>query len=164
MSISKTMQDAVNEQINKELYSAYLYLAMAAEFESRNLSGFGAWLRVQFTEEQEHAMKLYDHLLERGGNVQLKAIARPDFTYTTNLEAFKQVAEHEAFVTASIYNLYEIAVAEKDYPMQILLQWYITEQVEEEKNAADVVANLERIDNHDTAVFVLDHQLGKRGK
>lgn len=164
MSISKTMQDAINEQINRELYSSYLYLAMSAEFETRNLGGFATWLRVQFDEEQQHAMKFYDHLLERGGKVQLKAISQPDFTYTTNLDAFKKVAEHEAFITASIYNLYEVATAEKDYAAQILLQWYITEQVEEEKNAADVVASLERIDAHDTAVYVLDHQMSKRGK
>ena len=163
MSISKTMQDAVNEQINKELYSSYLYLAMSAEFESQNLDGFATWLKVQFGEEQEHAMKFYEHLLERGGKVELKAIAQPKFTYTTNLAAFKQVAEHEAFITASIYKLYETALAEKDYPLQVLLQWYINEQVEEEKNAAQIVADLERIDNHDTAVYVLDHQLGKRG-
>jgi len=164
MAISKAMQDAINEQINRELYSSYLYLAMSAEFETRNLGGFATWLRVQFVEEQQHALKFYDHLLERGGKVQLKAISQPDFTYTSNLDAFKKVAEHEAFITASIYNLYEIAAAEKDYAAQILLQWYITEQVEEEKNAADVVASLERIDAHDTAVYVLDHQLSKRGK
>ena len=164
MSISKTMQDAINEQINKELFSSYLYLAMSAEFEAHNLGGFAAWLRVQFQEEQEHAMKFYDYLLERGGSVHLKAIAQPAFTFTTNLEAFKKVAEHEAFITASIYKLYEVAMAEHDYATQILLQWYITEQVEEEKNAAEVVASLERIDAHDTAVYVLDHQMGKRAK
>ncbi len=163
MAISKTMQNAINEQINKELYSSYLYLAMSAEFATHNLNGFAAWLKVQFGEEQEHAMKFYDHLLERGGSVELKPIAAPKFTYTTNLEAFHQVAEHEAFITASIYELYELALAEKDYPAQVLLQWYINEQVEEEKNAAEIVANLERIDAHNTAVFVLDHQLGKRG-
>ncbi len=163
MAISKKMQDAINDQINKEFYSAYLYLAMSAEFAARNLGGFAHWLHIQFTEEQEHALKFYEHLLERGGSVALKPIAQPAFTYTTNLAAFEQVAEHEAAVTASIYNLYETALSEKDYPAQVLLQWYINEQVEEEKNAAEIVESLKRIDAHDTAVLMLDHQLGKRG-
>jgi ferritin len=164
MMISQVMQDAINEQINKELYSSYLYLAMAAHFESLNLGGFANWLQVQVDEEREHAMKFYAHLLERGGKVELKAIATPPAEWKSVMEAFTEVQAHEAKVTASIYALYETALKEKDYPAQVLLQWYINEQVEEEKNAAEIVDSLKRIDAHETAVLQLDHQLGKRGK
>ena len=160
--ISKTMQDAVNEQINKELYSSYLYLSMAAYFENRNLPGFAKWLHVQTDEERGHGMKLYQHLVDRGGGVMLKAIAAPVTEWKSYLEVFKEVQDHEAEVTASINGLYELALKEKDYPMQVLLQWFINEQVEEEKNAAEIVQQLELIDAHGTAVLMLDHQLGKR--
>jgi ferritin len=158
------MQKAINEQINKELYSSYLYLSMAAYFENRNLPGFAKWMHMQADEEREHGMKFFHHLLDRGGKVELKAIAGPEMDWKTNLDVFKQVQEHEAAVTASIYTLYELALAEKDYPSQAMLQWFITEQVEEEKNAADIVQQLELIDARGTAVLMLDHQLGKRGK
>jgi ferritin len=161
--ISKTMQDALNEQINKELYSSYLYLSMAAAFENKNLPGFGKWLHVQADEERGHGMKLYEHLIDRSGQVVLKAISAPPADWKSNLEAFKAVQTHEAAVTASIHALYELALKEKDYPAQVLLQWFITEQVEEEKNAAEIVQQLELIDAHGTAVLMLDHQLGKRG-
>lgn len=161
--ITNTMQSAINEQINKELYSSYLYLSMAAYFSEKNLPGFAHWMRIQEGEEREHGMKLYDYLLDRGGRVDLKAIQSPPVEWKTSLEVFKQVQAHEREVTASINNLYELALKEKDYPSQILLQWYITEQVEEEKNAAEVVQQLELIDAHGTAVLMLDHQLGKRG-
>ncbi len=161
--ISKVMQEAINEQINKELYSSYLYLSMAAFFENENLPGFAKWLHVQADEERGHGMKLYEHLVDRGGRVILKAITAPATEWKSNLETFKEVQAHEAAVTASINSLYEIALKEKDYPAQVLLQWFITEQVEEEKNAAEIVQQLELIDAHGTAVLMLDHQLGKRG-
>ena len=162
--ISNTMQKAINEQINKELYSSYLYLSMAAYFENKNLPGFAKWMHAQADEEREHGMKFFQYLLDRGGKVELKAIAAPEADWKTNLDVFKQVQEHEAAVTASIYALYELALNEKDYPSQAMLQWFITEQVEEEKNAADIVQQLELIDARGTAVLMLDHQLGKRGK
>ena len=160
--ISKAMQDAINEQINKEFFSSYLYLSMAAHFEDRNLSGFARWLRVQADEEREHGMKFFDFLIDRGGRVELKAIAAPAKEWKSNLEAFKEVQEHEAKVTASINALYELALKEKDYPAQVMLHWFIDEQVEEEKNAAGIVAQLEMIDAHGTAVLMLDKTLGKR--
>ena len=162
--ISDAMQKAINEQINKELYSSYLYLSMAAYFEGNNLPGFAKWMHVQADEERGHGMKLFEHLVDRGGRVTLAPIAGPQATWKTNLEVFKQVQSHEAAVTASINALYEVALKEKDYPAQVLLQWFITEQVEEEKNAADIVQQLELIDARGTAVLMLDHQLGKRGK
>src|SRR4030066_1841338 len=162
--ISKTVQNAINEQINKELYSSYLYLSMAAYFDGKNLPGFAKWMYVQADEERGHGMKFFQHLLERGGKVELKTIAAPEVDWNTSLDVFKQVQEHEAAVTASINSLYELALKEKDYPCQVLLQWFITEQVEEEKNAADIVQQIELIDARGTAVLMLDHQLGKRGK
>jgi ferritin len=160
--INKPMQDAMNEQINKELFSSYLYLSMAAYFEAKNLSGFGNWMRVQADEEREHAMKFYNFILETGGKVELKAIDAPKTEWNSNLEVVEEVAAHEAKVTASIYALYELALKEKDYPAQMMLQWFITEQVEEEKNAAEIVANLKMIEERGTAVLMLDKQLGKR--
>jgi len=161
--IGKAMQDAINDQINKELFSSYLYLSMAAYFENKNLVGFAHWMRIQEAEEREHAMKFYDFILERGGQVVLKTIEAPAIPWNSNLELFREVAEHEAKVTASINALYELALAEKDYPAQVMLQWFIHEQVEEEKNAAEIVANLELIEERGTAVLMLDHNLAKRG-
>jgi ferritin len=160
--ITDKMQKAINDQINKEFYSAYLYLSMAAYFESVNLPGFASWMRIQAGEEQEHGMKLFENLIDRGGKVELKALDAPQTSWKNNLDVFKDVQSHEAMVTASINTLYETALQEKDYPAQILLQWFITEQVEEEKNAAEIVQQLELIDAKGTAVLMLDHQLGKR--
>ncbi len=160
--IGKPMQDSMNEQINKELFSSYLYLSMAAYFETKNLPGFANWMRIQADEEREHAMKFYDFILERGGDVHLKAIDAPKTTWSSALEVAEEVAAHEAKVTASIYALYELAMKEKDYPAQMMLQWFITEQVEEEKNASELVANLKLIEERGTAVLMLDHRLAKR--
>jgi ferritin len=160
--ISQTLQDLFNEQINKELYSSYLYLAMATWFEEKNFGGFAHWLRVQEAEERGHAMKLYSHVHDRGGRVVLKAISAPPSPWKTNIEVFKAVLAHEEEVTASINALYEAALKEKDYPAQILLQWFINEQVEEEKNATVIVQQLQLIEERGTAVYVLDHDLGKR--
>ncbi len=162
--ITKTMQDAINEQINKELYSSYLYLSMAGFFESKNLPGFAEWMYIQADEERGHGMRLFKHLVDRGGKVELKAITAPGIDWDTYLALFKQVQEHEAEVTASINRLYELAKNEKDYAAQVLLHWFITEQVEEEKNAAEIVQQLELIDARGTGVLMLDHRLGKRMK
>jgi ferritin len=162
--ISKAMQDAINEQINKELYSSYLYLSMAAYFEDKNLPGFAKWMHIQEGEEREHAMKLYAFLVDRGGRVLLRPIGAPETEWKGSLELFKQVASHEAAVTASIHSLYELALKEKDYPAQMMLQWFITEQVEEEKNAGEIVQQLELVEARGTAVLMLDHRLGKRGE
>jgi len=161
-TIGTAMQDAMNEQINKEFFSSYLYLSMAAYFEEKNLTGFAHWMRLQADEEHEHAMKFYNFILDRGGRVYLKTIDAPATEWKSNLEVAEQVAEHEAMVTASINSLYELAHQEKDYPAQTMLQWFISEQVEEEKNAADLVAKLRLIEERGTAVLMLDHRLSKR--
>jgi len=162
--LSKAVQDAINEQIKNELYSAYLYLSMSAHFEARTLVGFAHWLRLQAQEEQGHAMKFFDHVHDRGGTVKLQAIDQPPAEWKSSLELFQQVLEHEQKVTGMIHRLYELAVQENDYATQILLQWFITEQVEEEKNASQIIEQLKLIDAHGTAVLMLDKQLGKRGK
>lgn len=164
MFISKTMQDAINKQIQAEFYSAYIYLSMSAYFQTLTLPGIASWLRAQFEEEQVHALKLYDYVIERGGEVELLAIDKPRLTWESPLAAFQEVLKHEQHVTALINGLYETAVAEKDYATQVMLQWFISEQVEEEDNASQVVANLERIEAHETAVLMLDHRMGKRGE
>jgi ferritin len=160
--ISEKMQEAINEQIQAEFYSAYMYLSMSAYFECRNLPGFAKWLRVQSQEEQTHALKLYDYLIERDGVVQLQPIAKPPLEWEGNLEAFQAVLEHEQKVTGLINKLYEVALKQKDYATQVMLQWFINEQVEEEKNAHDIIEQLLLIDARGTAVLMLDHQLGKR--
>jgi ferritin len=161
--LSKTLQDAINEQIMHEYYSSYLYLSMAAYFEAHNLAGFGRWMRVQSDEERGHAMKFFDFVLDRGGRVVLHAIAQPPTDWTSSKEVFKQVQEHEQKVTSLINKLYKLALKENDYPTQVLLHWYINEQVEEEKNAAQIVDHLQLIEDRGTAVLMLDKQLGKRG-
>ena len=160
--ISKKMQDAINEQIKNEFYSAFMYLSMSYYFENKNLPGFAKWLRVQFEEEQEHALKFSDYLVERGGQVLLAAFPQFPTSWESNLDAFENVLEHEQKVTAMIHKLYETAVAEKDYASQMELQWFITEQVEEEKNASDIIEQLKVIEARGTAVLMLDHQLGHR--
>ncbi len=160
--ISTTMQKVINEQINKELFSAYLYLSMAAWFENNNLPGFAKWMHMQAEEEYEHAMKFFGHIADRGGKVELKAIAGPQVDWKSNLEVVEQVLEHEKFVTASINSLYDQSVAEKDYPAQIMLQWFINEQVEEEKNAAELVHLVSVLGKNDTGLVMLDQRLAQR--
>ena len=164
MMINKTMQDAINEQIKNELYSAYLYLAMSAYFDAANLPGFAHWMRAQAREEEEHAMKFFGYVYDRGGRVQLKAIDQPPFEWASTLDAFQQVLEHEQKVTSLIHNLYALAVKENDYASQVMLQWYIDEQVEEEKNASTIVEQIRMIEARGSAILYLDHELGERGE
>jgi ferritin len=161
--LSKAVQDALTEQINKEFFSSYLYLAMSAHFESVNLPGLAKWTRVQFQEEMGHGLKLFDYVIERGGEVVLAAIEKPASVWKSSLEVFSQIYEHEQKVTASIYKVYEVALKESDYATQVLLQWFINEQVEEEKNASEIVAQLKMVEARETAILMLDHRLGKRG-
>lgn len=159
---SKKLQDALNEQIVAELHSAYIYLSMAAYFEAENWPGFAKWMRVQSREEIEHAMKIFDFLNDRGGRVELGAIEKPPSDYASPLDAFRQAYEHECTITQKIYKLYDLAVQEGDYPTQVMLQWFIDEQVEEEKITSEAVAMLERVGDHKPALLVLDRHFGKR--
>ena len=162
--LNKKIQDAINDQIGYEFYSAYLYLAMSAHFETLSLNGFAAWMRTKFSEEQVHALKFFDYINDRGGKVVLPSIEQPKNSWKTNLNVFEESLAHEQGVTARIHKLYELALAEKDYPTQALLQWFITEQVEEEKTVAEIIEQLKLIDARGTAVLMLDHQLNKSAK
>jgi ferritin len=160
--LGKAVQEAMNEQIKNELYSAYQYLAMAAYCESANLPGFAHWMRTQAREETEHAMKFYDFILDRSGRVVLQAIDQPVADFSSPLEVFEQALEHEQKVTAMINDLYGLAVTENDYASQTFLQWFVTEQVEEEKNAGDVVETLNMVGDKSEALFLLDRELAGR--
>jgi len=161
---SSKVQEAMNEQIKNELYSAYIYLSMAAHFEAVNLPGFAHWMRMQSNEEVEHAMKFFDFINERGGRVELRAIDQPPVEWDSPLSIFETALSHEQKVTGMITNIYEIAAAEKDYASQIMLQWFIDEQVEEEKSAGEIVETLKMFGERDTVVLLLDRQLGERAE
>ena len=159
---NKKLEEALNDQINKELYSAYLYLGMSVHFESEGLKGFAGWMRVQAKEEQEHAMKIYDYLFSVDGTPILKAIKEVPTHYEKKpVEIIQDVLKHEQFVTASINSLYELALAEKDYKTQLFLQWFIKEQVEEEENDRDILDKFKYIENN-AGLLLLDSELGKR--
>lgn len=162
--LNKKLQDALNEQIKNELYSGYLYLAMSAYFEANNLPGFAHWMRVQAAEEQTHALKLFDFVVDHGGRVELQAIDQPPVEFQSPLAVFEATLAHEQKVTGLIYKLYELAIAEHDYPAQVMLQWFINEQVEEEKNATQIVETLKMIGEKGQALVMLDRELSQRGK
>ncbi len=159
---SQKIQDAIADQINAELYSAYVYLSMSAYFQAQNLPGFAHWMRLQYQEETMHALKLFDYASDRGGQVTLKAVAAPPSGFGSPLEIFEKALAHEQKVTGLIHSLYKLAVEEEDYPTQVLLQWYITEQVEEEKNASESVANLQRVGDFGPGLLLLDREMGNR--
>jgi ferritin len=160
--LSEKIQDALNSQINLEFSSSYHYLAMSAFFEASSLPGMAAWMRVQSEEERTHAMKLFDHLSDRGGTVVLQEIAKPQLAFDTPLSVFEAALEGEQRVTRAINSLYALAQAEQDYPSQVLLQWFITEQVEEEKTAQQAIDQLKMADNNPGAMLMLDQLLGAR--
>jgi ferritin len=160
--ISEKMMAAVNEQINAELYSAYLYMSMMAQFEAQGLKGAAHWLRVQSMEETLHAYKFYDYIIERGGTVGLKAIAGPPTEWSSLLAAFEHVAEHEAHVTSLINNLMDIALEAHDHASTSFLQWYVDEQVEEEASAAAVIAKLKLVGDSPQGLFMVDQELAAR--
>lgn len=160
--LSKTLEAAINDQIKHELYSSYFYLSMSAWAESANLGGAAKWLAIQAKEEQEHALKFYAYVHDRGARVTLQAIPQPPAEFASLLDVFEQVQEHEGKVTALITGIYELALKENDYAAQIALQWFISEQVEEEKNAAQIVDMLRMVGTQPQALFQVDHVLGKR--
>ncbi len=160
--LKKAVEDAINDQIQMELESAYIYLGMAAYLEEQNLPGFGHWMRMQDQEETAHAMKLFDFILDRGGHVELKPLAQPPASYKGALDVMQKALKHEQKVTASVTKLYELALKEKDYPAQILLQWFIDEQTEEEKTASDIIAQLEMVGDSGAGLVLIDRQLATR--
>ncbi len=160
--ISKVMQDALNEQINAELYSAYLYLAMAAEFEANNLKGMASWMEAQAKEETEHAKRLYAFVNDRGGRVTLKAIDAPPAEFKSPAAAFQAAYEHEQKVTAMIHNLVDVARSEKDKAAEVMLAWFVDEQVEEEASTSEIAEKLKMIKESANGLFMMDNALGKR--
>lgn len=160
--IGTKLQAAINNQIQAEMDSAYIYLAMSVYSEGKNLRGFAHWLKNQYNEEMEHAFKLLNYLVERGGTVQLQAIAAPATDFGSPVELFEKVLAHEIHITSLISKLYELAIAEKDYAAQVFLQWFIEEQVEEEGNAEAVLARLKMIGNSNGSLLYIDKELGKR--
>ncbi len=162
MALSKKMENALNEQINAEFYSAYLYLSMSAYCESIDLPGFANWMLAQSQEENEHGMRLFNFVHDRDGAVKLDKIDKPESEFGTILDMFNKVLEHEKYVTKRIHDLYKLAVEEADYPTQVELQWFIQEQVEEEKTAKDIIQQLKWIGDKTTALFMLDQKMGER--
>jgi ferritin len=162
--IGKKIEKALNVQINKELYSAYLYLAMSADACALGLKGTSGWFHVQYQEETAHAQKLYKYLLEQGATVELDAIEKPKTGFKSLLSLFEATLKHERFITRSINELMDLAVSEKDYATQILLQWYVKEQVEEEANDNDILTMLKMAGSSTGTLLMIDKQLGKRAK
>ena len=162
MAIDKKMEAAFNEQINKEYYSEYLYLAMKARFAELNLDGFVNWFDIQVQEERAHAEGMYNYVLERGGHVELYAIDKPEIKGSTPLEIFKQVLEHEEYVTSRINHVADVADEVKDRAALIFLNWYIKEQVEEEASVGGVLATLELIGDDKQGLLALDKELSAR--
>jgi ferritin len=162
--ISQTLQDALNEQVNRELASAYVYLAMSAWADEQNLNGAESWLRLQWEEELVHATKLVDYIAERGGRIRLKAIAEPPSQYKDLLDVFRNVLAHEEEVTAAINIIYDLAASEKDYATQTLLDWYVNEQVEEENQPAEIISMLERVGDSSAGLLMVDRHLAGRSR
>ncbi len=160
--ISTNMEKALNDQINAETYSAYLYLAMAAYFEDQGLPGFSAWMKAQAQEELFHAMKFFNYVNERGGRVRLGAIAEPPLEWTSVVDVFEATLDHEKHVTSLINTLVDQAIAEKDHATNNFLQWFVGEQVEEEDTASDILNKLKLMGQAAGGLFMLDRELGQR--
>jgi len=160
--INSKVEGALNDQVRKEFYSFYLYLSMAAHFESMNLKGFAHWMKIQANEETKHAMKIYEHIIQRGGKIVLQQIDAPPSTWKSAKEMFAEAYQHEQKVTESINKIVELSKAEKDNASEIFLQWFVNEQVEEEASTYEIAQKLQMIGDDARALFMLDAELGKR--
>lgn len=160
--LSKKMEKALNDQINAEMYSSYLYLSMATCLEASSLEGFAHWMEIQAQEEMIHAMKFYKYVNDKGGRVHLGAIKEPPTDFGGPLHVFEEVAKHEAHVTSLIYKLVDVARAESDHGTENFLQWFVSEQVEEEANAAKLVSRLKMAGDSQQAFLMFDAQLAAR--
>ena len=162
MKLSTKIEKALNDQLNLELSSAYVYLGMAAYFEQTPFTGFARWMEVQTREELDHAEKIFKYLAQRSGKVKLHPIAEPKYEYKSALEVFQASLGHEQKVSASICSICEMATTEKDFPTLSFLKWFLDEQVEEEKNVGDMLVKLEMVGDNRNGLFQLDHHAGKR--
>ena len=160
--LTKTMQDALNKQVNAELYSAYLYLAIVAYFEDANLKGFAHWMRMQFEEEMMHAMKIFDFVLERDAQMTLEQIDKPEIDLDSPVAAFELTLEHERLVTSLINDLVALAGEERDFASHNFLQWFISEQVEEEARANEVLQQLKLLGDNSAGLFMMDRDMATR--
>ncbi|MBT4917335.1 ferritin [Candidatus Peregrinibacteria bacterium] len=160
--MDKAVNDAVNKQIQAEMDSAYLYLAMAAYAEAKDLNGVASWMKIQAQEEMEHAMKFYGYVYQTGGEVELLALPKPKKDFGSILDIFEAALDHEKLITSKINSLYELSMKKKDYAFQSFLKWYIDEQVEEESTAADIIAQIKMIGDSKEGIFMLDKELGSR--
>ena len=162
MSIKKEMRDAINDQINAEMYSAYLYLSMAAWFEAEDLPGFGNWMRCQYMEESMHAMKFFNFVNERGGKVELRKIDTPETSWGSYHEVFEAVVKHEEYITERINKLVTLSRKLEDYATESLLLWYVDEQVEEEDSANKILVKLKRLKDDSNGLLRLDTEMAAR--
>jgi ferritin len=160
--VSKAMAAAINRQINAELYSSYLYLSMSAYATNIGMKGTAHWLFVQAQEEATHAMRFYNYLNDQGVHVKLEAIKQPPVQFKSVLDIFEAVLKHENHVTALIHGLVDIAAKEKDPATGVMLQWFVTEQVEEEANASEIIGKLKLAGNNGGGLFMIDKDLGTR--
>lgn len=160
--LSKNLQDAINAQVNAEMWSAYLYLSMSVDAEAKGFKGVSNWFYVQFREEQDHARILMNYVLARGGRVELAPIAEVKTSWDSQLEAFEDTLVHERKVTALINNLYDLAIAEKDHATSSMLKWFIDEQVEEEENAASIIESLKQVESNKLGLYMIDKELAAR--
>ncbi|MEW5822592.1 MAG: ferritin [Cyanobacteriota bacterium] len=160
--LSQQLEEALNKQLNKELHSAYIYQSMAAYFESTDFEGMALWMDHQTQEEMIHARKFYDYINERGGRVRLTGIEAPKVDWDSPLSVYQDALEHERYITKSIYELVDLAQGERDHMTNAFLQWFITEQAEEEATASAVISKLERVKNSPDGTFMMDRELAKR--
>lgn len=160
--ISANITRALNDQITNELNSSYTYLAMSAHFSARNLNGFAHWFRVQYEEERSHALRIFDHILERGGAVALSVVTKPAGSWETPLAAFTEARDEERRVAQSIDELIDLAAGEKDHATRILLDWFVTEQVEEERITTEIVDQLQMVGDSRIGLFMIDERLKSR--
>jgi len=161
--MDKKLREELNKQINEEIASAYIYQAMAGWMESKNYEGFTKWMKIQAKEETAHADRFYAFLMDRGEKVEFLEIAKPENDFTSVLHIFEKALKHEKFITARINKLYELAKKTDDNPTKVMLQWFITEQVEEEKNPTVMIEKLKLIKEGTGGFFYLDKEAGKRG-
>lgn len=161
--LSPTMQDAFAAHVNQEFYSSYLYLSMSLYCERLSLPGFGKWMRIQSSEEHGHALKMLDHVVDRGGTINLQAVEKPAADFKSVQDLFERTVAHEKKVTAYIHSLYALALKEQDFASMEMLQWFIKEQVEEEKNATLILEQLKLAGDKGSSLVMLDHRMGKRG-
>ncbi len=163
--ITRKMEEALNGQLNKELYSAYLYMAMSSHSDSIGLKGFANWFMVQYHEEMLHAMKIHEYIRRQGGKVKLMPIKEPPNEFDSPLDMFEKTLEHERFITRSINDLVDLSISERDHATHIFLQWYVTEQIEEEENDNDIIAKLKLVaqgSDKSNGLFLIDKELSTR--